>query len=55
MVNELYIVIISAGIGGMVTLIATHLTNKARQFELEYSYKIKLEETYLSNAQKTFD
>ena len=52
MVNELYIIIISAGIGGMVTLVATHLTNKARRFELEYSYKIKLEETYLSNAQK---
>ena len=52
MADELYIVIISAGIGGVFTLIVTFLTNKARRFELEYAYKIKLEETYLSNAQK---
>lgn len=52
MVEEANIIIISALIGGIITLIATHLTNKARRFELEYSYKIKQEETYMSNAQK---
>lgn len=52
MVNEIYTVIISAAIGGLITLIVTYLTNKARRFELEYNYRKKLEERYLLNAQK---
>jgi len=52
MVEETNVIIISALIGGIITLIATQLTNKARRIELEYSYKIKQEEMYMSNAQK---
>lgn len=52
MVSEVITSIIYAGIGGLITLIVTYLTNKARRFELEYNYRKKLEERYLLNAQK---
>lgn len=55
MVSEIYTVIISAGIGGFITLTVTFLTNKAKRFELEYTYRKKLEERYLFNAQKHLD
>ena len=52
MSNEIIIAIVSALGGGLITVIATYSTNKAKRFELEYNYRKKLEERYLLNAQK---
>lgn len=52
MVNEIVLASISAIVGGLITIFVTYFNNKARRFELEYNYRKKLEESYLSNAQK---
>jgi hypothetical protein len=49
-INVIYL-ILSAIFGGLITLIVTYQNNSARRFELEYNYRKKLEEKYLSNAQ----
>lgn len=45
------IVVLSALAGGFITLVVTYLNNKTKRFELEYNYRKRLEEKYLSNAQ----
>lgn len=52
--NEV-IAIISAIVGGFITVIVTYLNNRAKRLELEYNYRKKSEEKYLSNAQKHLD
>lgn len=50
--NNAIIAIISAILGGFITLFITYLNNRAKRFELEYNYTKKSEQIYLSNAQK---
>ena len=52
MLNQIVIATVSALVGGLITIVITYLNNKAKRFELEYSYRKKLEERYLLNAQK---
>lgn len=48
---QVIIVVLSALVGGLITLVVTYLNNKTKRFELEYNYRKRLEEEYLSNAQ----
>lgn len=49
------IIVLSAVVGGLITLLATYFNNKASRYELEYNYRKKLDERFLLNAQKHLD
>ena len=54
MLNQIVIATVSALVGGLITIIITYLNNKAKRFELEYSYRKKIRRKISFKCSETF-